>query len=278
MNGIYSSNISFWTVCKLNSIIVSLFTCLYCPHAITSSSDSDTEEEEESSQMIEMDSEPEQGLHHRSLDHNTVFFSDNTVIKPSTHEGTAIFSKFENQSPPSEASSCSANKDEIVYDEPVIVTKKLEKNENIEAEIGLKDIKDPTNLFDDPGYTRGLMATSQAEMQASVNEVQSELGDVAMQVPPKVYRPSVLLFHGSSGRNLSTRVKLDSGGADRNILGGRKTEVSTPTQMKEKTGRKSRLDSIQILEYQDDELKELDPDIASCLISSDSSENLISYV
>lgn len=54
--------------------------------------------------------------------------------------------------------------EEALYDTPiVVVTKALDGG----AELRLKDIADAKNLFDDPGYTEGMMAAKLAQKQSS---------------------------------------------------------------------------------------------------------------
>ena len=243
-----------------------------------------------------MSTETEQGSHYTKLDHTsdhhkTVTFSadiESIDIDRSTEttDGTPVYSRFENQHPPFET-FCSVNEDEVVYDDPVVIVKKPPEDENVETELRLTDIKDPANLFDFPGYAEGMIATQQVPVQAIT---QTGLEDVVLKEPPQL--PA--LPRKPSDRMTPTQVKIVSGNTqntfprsihqraykqqDIEYENEDSTQNMLSAQMKEVPGLTLSLDSMTIFDFKDDELNDLDPDIASCLITTDNDENQISYV
>lgn len=255
-------------------------------------------EEEEITLITSTEIETELESHFRNLDqtsdyHKTVHvtFSDDIGSideQRSTPEGTAVhnYSMLEMQSPSFDyEASCLVNEDEVVYDDPVLITKKQPEDENIETELSLKDIKDPANLFDYPGYAEGMMTTQQVQAIT-----QTGLEDTVAKESPQ--QPESL-SRKSSGRMFPSKVKFDSGDImntfprrtrEREKQHGSEYETEDSTQnmlsaqMREVPGLKLSLDSMAIFDFKDDELNDLDPDIATCLIDNDDDEKQISYV
>ena len=124
---------------------------------------------------------------------------------------------------------------EVLYDLPVVVVSKPADGGNQ---------KDLNNLFDDPGYTKGMMAASSGSgpiaPQDAPEEIEFENDDNEFQV-------MAVESTGTLAIQMNPTLKLS-------------------------------VDSLALLDYQEDELDDLDPDIASCLMSTEDLAQQISYV
>lgn len=113
----------------------------------------------------------------------------------------------------------------------------------------------PGPLFDDPGYNRGFMgqvAASQPQDIADVND-----GGTSEDV-----------FHTLGSPNSSiarVAIRVESVGA--RVLGEGPDIGNQMAEMKRSVG------SLALLDYQDEELQDLHPDIASCLVDTEISAN-----
>ena len=140
--------------------------------------------------------------------------------------------------------------EDVVYDQPIVLQGKPSSGGaeyGDELELGGVD---PTKLFDDPSYTRGMMHTSTISNGCSSEHKQSQLQD---QLPTQEHTPATNLL-ASHQHILSCDRELDSGtGSEMQTL-----SVQVP-------GMKSSIDSLALFDYDDGELNELDPAIASCL-------------
>lgn len=101
-------------------------------------------------------------------------------------------------------------------------------------------IVDLTALFDDPGYTKGMMLAG--------NDGNPKDGAECQQSRPQ--RLPLQNLESSSGPKMR----------------------SLSVQMSQAPGMKSSIDSLALLDYDDSELNELDPMIASCLRSPNLSD------
>lgn len=59
--------------------------------------------------------------------------------------------------------------EEVLYDTPMVIVSKPQDNS---ADLSLKDITNPKLLFDDPGYTEGMMAAELAQKQSTTQGYQ----------------------------------------------------------------------------------------------------------
>ena len=100
-------------------------------------------------------------------------------------------------------------------------------------------IVDLTALFDDPGYTKGMMQAGNGGKSKNSES----------QIPTQQHLPLQRLESSSAPKSQTLSV-----------------------QMSRVPGMKSSIDSLALLDYDDSELNELDPMIASCLRSPNLSD------
>ena len=137
-----------------------------------------------------------------------------------------------------------ANDDDVVYDQPVIKQGKSSSAVG-DKDGGCDDIKVPgivdlSALFDDPGYTKGLnLAGDGGDPKNGESQ------------PP-------------TQRKLSTQRRTSHSNVPK--------MQTLSVQMTQMPGMKSSIDSLTLLDYDDSELNELDPMIASCLRSPNLSD------
>jgi len=160
-----------------------------------------------------------------------VTFSEQERCQP---EGAANYStlKFETEA---QADSLEENS-EALYDQPLVV---LSGKPN-DDEIQLMDIPDPKSLFDDPGYTRGMLAEALSRQEENRGYENVELTDE----------------ESSSSQH--------------------ETETPSDGSAREVAHRQYMASMNSLLVYEESELENLDPDIAACLV--DDSGMKISYV
>jgi hypothetical protein len=134
--------------------------------------------------------------------------------------------------------------DDIVYDKPVIKQGRSLSVAGVkDDDIKVPGIVDLSALFDDPGYTKGL-------------NLAGNDGD------PK-----------SSESQLPTQRKLSTHKRTSNLERSSAPKMqSLSVQMGRVPGMKSSINSLALLDYDDGELNELDPMIASCLRSPNLSD------
>ena len=145
--------------------------------------------------------------------------------------------------------SAAAGEDDVVYDKPVIKQGKGPSAGGGVKAGGCDDIKVPaivdlSTLFDDPGYTKGLNLAGEGGGDSKNSE---------SQLPIQ--------------RKLSTQKRTS------NSESSKSPKMHTlSVQMNRVPGMKSSIDSLALLDYDDSELSELDPMIASCLRSPNLSD------
>jgi hypothetical protein len=137
-----------------------------------------------------------------------------------------------------------ADEDDVVYDKPVIKQGRSLSVAGVkDDDIKVPGIVDLSALFDDPGYTKGLnLAGSDGDPKNSESQLPTQ-------------------------RKLSTHKRtsnLESSSAPK--------MQSLSVQMGRVPGMKSSINSLALLDYDDGELNELDPMIASCLRSPNLSD------
>ena len=139
------------------------------------------------------------------------------------------------------------DEDDVVYDKPVIKQGRSPSLAGIrDDDIKVPGIVDLSALFDDPGYTKGLnLAGNDGDSKNSES-----------QLPAHVQRKLSTHKHTSNLEN-SSAPKMHS----------------LSVQMGRVPGMKSSIDSLALLDYDDSELNELDPMIASCLRSPNLSDS-----
>lgn len=140
-----------------------------------------------------------------------------------------------------------ADEDDVVYDQPVIKQGKSSSAGGVK-DGGCDDIKVPaivdlTTLFDDPGYTKGL-------------NLASDGGDSKNSESQLPIQRKVSTQKHTSNLGSSSAPKMQT----------------LSVQMSRAPGMKSSIDSLALLDYDDSELNELDPMIASCLRSPNLSD------
>ena len=133
----------------------------------------------------------------------------------------------------------SAEDEEVVYDRPII-----------SQGIGSNDIKlegvDPSTIFDDPGYTEGMMMHKNQPQNLSEDDHQPS-NDLSLQqlVPLK---QATAVAHSEGSENGSGTVEV----------------VQTlSVQMSQAPAMKSSINSLSLLNFDEDELGNFDPVVAS---------------
>lgn len=140
-----------------------------------------------------------------------------------------------------------ADEDDVVYDQPVIKQGKSSSASGVK-DGGYDDIKVPgivdlTALFDDPGYTKGLnLASDGGDSKNSESQL------------PIQWKVSTQKHTSNLGSSSAPKMQTLS------------------VQMSRAPDMKSSIDSLALLDYDDSELNELDPMIASCLRSPNLSD------
>ena len=137
--------------------------------------------------------------------------------------------------------------DDVLYDKPIISHgKPASGGEKDSDDVNLEGV-DPSTLFDDPGYTEGLriIQGSQPSTEPEVDE-STNTGSISMQTSvPQLQRVQ---------------------SKDPELEPGRVAETqSLSLQLGKVPGMKSSINSLQLLNFDDSELEELDPVVASCL-------------
>lgn len=156
-----------------------------------------------------------------------------------------------------------------------------------------RELRPPESMFDDPGYNRGLGWTPPAS-QTHAEDVPARQ-DCAKK-PPVRYENVTIGKHTSTGGAKKKPVNENIGAhslelpdkipppvpqgsrpPDRTLPSGsqelesvrgkpvRYENISIGTQNASRIEIKGSLDSLTLLDFQDEELEELDPDIAACL-------------
>ena len=134
--------------------------------------------------------------------------------------------------------------EDVVYDQPIALHKQqssdMAENDNDNDEIvDLKDV-DPRMLFDDPGYTEGMLKQRQSqdlELPTQENLMSKQLLTTGQQVGK------------STDGMLNTAPEMQTLSEQTSLL----------------PGMKSSINSLSLLDYDENELSDLDPVIASCL-------------
>ena len=214
------------------------------------------------------------------MDINTLQYSkdtfDNTDQRPAP-EGAAQF----NQDSLNRSTLIDKEIGEVVYDEPVITKHEDKESTNEHSNLA--------TLFDDPRYTEVVLKTQQDEPKQ-----QNELVPIRKHSWTKdTSRPQTLTFEqpivphrvlwssmsqdgGSYGDRLLTKKSgLQYSNDDTSLPDKSKStklqqrsnlkplEVQVAAQKSRKM--KSSIDSLELLNFQDEEIEELDPEIAICL-------------
>ena len=157
-------------------------------------------------------------------------------------EGAALYSQINlESSDSSQGSEGTGEQAEVLYDLPVVVVNKP-------ADDNQRDLK---NLFDDPGYTKGMMAARLASDEPSPQAPQDTSDETGFEIDDNDEFQAMAVSSVKPTDTLATQVN--------------------PTL-------KLSVDSLALLDYQEDELGDLDPDIASCLMSTEDLDQQISYV
>lgn len=141
--------------------------------------------------------------------------------------------------PPSLESSLQLEEQtEVLYDTPVVV---VSKAMSTDPELHLRDFADPTHLFDDPGYTEGMMSAKLAQKQSGGTHPYENI-----TTGGNICGESVMDIDSSIGITNRLAIQVES----------------QPALMLS-------ANSLSLLDYEEDELNDLDPDIASCLMTQD---------
>ena len=133
---------------------------------------------------------------------------------------------------------------DVVYDQPIVLHKKQPPDgaENDDNDVDLEGV-DLRTLFDDPGYTKGMMKQSQSHALSA-----------------QEYTPQTDL---QAANSLTHNIQMHS---NKVWEDGAEPEMKTlSVQMGRVPVMKSSINSLSLLDYDDSELDELDPVIASCL-------------
>ena len=137
--------------------------------------------------------------------------------------------------------------EDVVYDQPIVLHKKqssdMAENDNDNDDIiDLKGV-DPRLLFDDPGYTEGMLKQRQSQ---------------DLELPAQENTPEADLMAANSIQLLTMEQQVG--------ISTDKPEMQTLSEQTSRLpGMKSSINSLSLLDYDENELNDLDPVIASCL-------------
>lgn len=142
---------------------------------------------------------------------------------------------------------------EALYDNPIVVANTKIDNQ---VEVHLKDITDPKHLFDDPGYTEGMLAAMDKRERSNTHAYQN------------------ITIVGNIQTGIHSEETSQIMEAPAVAIDIEKTNTLALQVSKEPVMKLS-VSSLSVLDYEQQELNDLDPDIASCLMGS---EEHISFV
>ena len=144
--------------------------------------------------------------------------------------------------------------EEVVYDQPIILHNKQSSDtaENDNDNNDIVDLKgvDPRMLFDDPGYTEGMLKQRQSQ-------------DLELAVPAQENTPGADLMAVDSIQLLTTAQQV--GQSTNEVLNTAPEMQTLSAQISHLPGMKSSNNSLSLLDYDENELNDLDPVNASCL-------------
>ena len=147
--------------------------------------------------------------------------------------------------------------DDILYDKPIISHGKPSSAGAKDSDDLKLDGVDPRTLFDDPDYTKGMMQGSQPQQQPAEQNKTSDARAVSTQTFVPLKREQRKAQELDPGREAETR--------------------SLSVQLGQVPDMKSSINSLELLNFDDSELDELDPMVASCLrtpIMSDTDDEI----
>lgn len=142
--------------------------------------------------------------------------------------------------------------EDVVYDQPIVLHKKqssdMAENDNDNDDIvDLKGV-DPRMLFDDPGYTEGMLKQRQSQ---------------DLELPTQENTPGADLTVANSKQLLTMGQEV--GKSTDEMLNTAPEMQTLLEQTGHLPGMKLSINSLSLLDYDENELNDLDPVIASCL-------------